>query len=75
MIGRYLFGVLVALDQLCNALLAGYPDETLSTRAARARASGQRWGCLLCRLLESIDRDHCTRSLCGKVISLARRYR
>ena len=32
----YLFNVLVALDQVLNTLLAGYADETLSSRAHRA---------------------------------------
>ena len=29
--------VLIAVDQLVNALLAGWPDETLSSRAWRRR--------------------------------------
>lgn len=32
----YLFNVLVALDQLGNALCRGMPDETISARAFRA---------------------------------------
>lgn len=43
--------VLIALDQLLNALANGAPDETLSSRAHRARAAckpGWRWvaGCI-----------------------------
>lgn len=34
--------LLVALDQLGNALLGGWPDETLSSRAWRLSASGKR---------------------------------
>lgn len=41
----YLLGLAIALDQLANAVLAGDPDETLSSRAWRAEQSGQRyWG-------------------------------
>lgn len=32
----YIFNILVAVDQLVNTFLAGYPDETLSSRAHRA---------------------------------------
>ena len=31
----YLHGLLVACDQLLNALLGGWPDETLSSRCWR----------------------------------------
>ncbi|HYD43665.1 MAG TPA: hypothetical protein VEA79_00210 [Phenylobacterium sp.] len=53
--------LLVALDQLANALLLGLPDETISSRAAKAARRGKRWGCVLCWLLDKIDRDHCER--------------
>jgi hypothetical protein len=59
----YLFEVLIALDQLLNALLGGCADETLSSRAAKARQSGMLWGCVLCRILDAIDRDHCAKSI------------
>ena len=37
--------ILIALDQLFNAMLGGMADETLSARAHRMRAKGQRyWG-------------------------------
>ena len=34
--------VLIAADQLVNALLAGWPDETLSSRAFRWEKNGVR---------------------------------
>lgn len=52
----------VAYDQLANAATGGNEDETLSSRANRARAEGRRWGCLLCRLLDRLDPDHCRKS-------------
>lgn len=40
-----LFQILIALDQLINALLCGDADETLSARAHRMRVKGHRyWG-------------------------------
>lgn len=59
----YLFNLLIAFDQLVNALFAGNPDETISSRAAKARAEGRAWGCVLCRVLDWIDPDHCADSL------------
>ena len=41
----YLLNLAIGLDQLANTVLAGHPDETLSSRAWRAEQSGQRyWG-------------------------------
>jgi len=34
---RYLLNLLVALDQLANSLLAGDPDETISSRLGRIK--------------------------------------
>lgn len=39
----YLLHLGIALDQLVNALLAGDPDESLSSRAHRMRLKGHRW--------------------------------
>lgn len=49
----------VAHDQLANAAANGDPDETISSRANRARGEGRRWGCVLCRLLDWLAPDHC----------------
>lgn len=35
--------ILIAIDQLLNALLLGYADETLSARAWRMRAKNKKW--------------------------------
>src|SRR5262245_55652676 len=56
---RYLFNLAIALDQVGNALLGGYANETLSARAARAMHAGRRWGCIFCKLADLIHRDHC----------------
>ena len=42
---RYLLNLAIAADQALNALLAGNPDETLSSRAYRAKRAGHKyWG-------------------------------
>lgn len=60
---QYGWKVLKALDHLGNALLDGIPGETISARAATARRDRRVWGCVLCWLLDRIDKDHCTTAL------------
>lgn len=55
---RWSRAVLIALDQLVNAVFGGYPDETISSRAWRWHLSGVRsWPC---RALDCLfGDDHC----------------
>lgn len=55
--------IAIGLDQAANAAAGGSEDMTISTRAARARKEGRRWGCVLCKLLDAVDKDHCERSI------------
>jgi len=55
--------IAIAWDQLFNATTGGSEDETLSSRAGRARRRGARWGCVLCRFLDWLDPGHCERSI------------
>ncbi len=55
--------ILIGVDQLGNALLRGDPDETISSRAAKAQLKGKTWGCVLCKFLDKIDPDHCQKSI------------
>lgn len=54
--------IAVGYDQLANVAANGSEDETISSRAARARDNGRRWGCVLCRILDHLDVDHCDKS-------------
>lgn len=60
---RYIRRNFVAIDQLGNALTGGQPDETISYRAAKARAVGDRGACVLCGLLDLFQQDHCAITL------------
>jgi hypothetical protein len=53
--------ILVALDQLANALLAGMADETLSARTWRNRESGKRRWRVALWVINTLfgDADHC----------------
>lgn len=55
--------VLIAADQLVNALLAGWPDETLSGRAWRWERDGVRsWPRRVIDRLFFWEQDHCYQS-------------
>jgi len=54
--------IAIAFDQLANALIGGDPDETISSRAGKARRRGAPWACLLCGLLDMIDPRHCAKA-------------
>ncbi len=71
-LGRYVMRVLLGLDQLVNALLGGYPTETISWRAAFANARGEWWGCVLCKIVERWLPRHCDLSLPSKSERLGR---
>lgn len=63
---NYLLNILIALDQMLNALIGGYPDETISLHAARDRDKGALWGCVLCRVLDLFDKNHCVNTQASK---------
>lgn len=58
---RYIWNLLISIDQLFNTLLGGYPDETLSSRM------GKNQDCpvcrFICKLLDLVDKDHCQKSI------------
>lgn len=56
----YAVRVLIALDQLGNALLGGWPDETFSSRCWRWHRDGTRsWPCRAVDGLFFWERNHC----------------
>lgn len=55
--------ILIAVDQLVNALAGGYPDETFSSRCWRWSVSGKRdWPRKLVDGLFCWDKNHCRES-------------
>ena len=60
----YLHQLAIAVDQLFNALLAGYADETLSARAYRSQHKKRRWK-ILRKVIDGIffwEDEHCFNS-------------
>lgn len=60
---KWFLNNLIAIDQRINALFGGDPDETISSRAAKAAERNKRWGCVLCKFLHKLDPDHCKKSV------------
>lgn len=54
--------ILRAYDRLGNAATGGEDAETISSRANRGRAAGSRGWCILCGILDWLDKDHCRKS-------------
>jgi hypothetical protein len=65
---RYFWYLLVAVDQLLNVLVGGFPDETFSARTWRKAEAGQWFWQALRRLIDGFFRlifkqdDHCQKS-------------
>ncbi|RMG79945.1 MAG: hypothetical protein D6712_18870 [Chloroflexi bacterium] len=55
--------IVIAFDQLGNAATGGSEDETISSRAGRAKKEGRKWAIILCRILDWLDPGHCERSI------------
>jgi hypothetical protein len=58
---KYIWNLLISIDQLVNALLGGDPDETVSSRCGkRTNCRFCKW---LCDLLHKLDYRHCEESI------------
>lgn len=61
MVKRYFWNLLIALDQLANAILFGDPDETISSRTAKNQ---DHWFWVrLGRVLERFDKNHMQKTI------------
>lgn len=59
---KWIFQILISIDQLANAIAGGYADETLSSRAHRMRQKGQtywRWAAGFIDMLFFWQEGHC----------------
>ena len=55
--------IAIMKDETFNTSVGGNRNETLSSRSARAQLRGERWGCVLCKILDRIDKGHCQKSI------------
>jgi hypothetical protein len=51
-----------ALDRSINVTLNGTERETVSSRAYRGSLEGNRGWCILCKILDKLERDHCRKA-------------
>lgn len=59
----YTARIFVALDQLLNTMFGGDEDETMSSRLGKDARRGRFVGCVLCKMLDWIDKDHCEKAI------------
>jgi len=65
---RYLLNILIVLDIAVNALvLFGSPYETISSRAGKAQLKGVLWGCVLCKFLNWLQKNHCATAMAAQM--------
>ena len=62
---QYIWNLLISIDQLCNTILAGDPDETMSSRMGKHLAKHEKCPVctFLCKLLNMIQKDHCVKAI------------
>ena len=54
---KYIWNVLIAIDQLANTILGGDPDETISISIGKIK--GRRWWAkLVSKFLDKVDPGH-----------------
>jgi len=63
---QYVLNIGIAIDQLCNALRGGSPDETISAAAWRTEKQGRSAGRLVRPVIDFLFRpfetEHCYKS-------------
>jgi hypothetical protein len=55
--------IALMIDQTVNVDANGRVDQSISQRAALAMRANRQWGCILCWVLDHIQKDHCANSL------------
>lgn len=65
---RYLLNILIGIDQLANTILAGNPDETISSAVGRKAIQGRKWALIAEQLINPIfallgDENHCRKRI------------
>lgn len=68
---KYILNILIALDQLVNTLVGGYPDETLSASAYLGEQQGKLFPRILRPVIDFIfipfERDHCRKAAMAEI--------
>lgn len=59
---KYVWNILIAVDQLVNTILGGDHDETISSRAGKLQEK-RAWAKQLCKFLNYLETNHCKKSI------------
>lgn len=62
MVKRYIWNILISIDQLFNTLFGGDPDETISSRAGKLEDKCK-FCWLLCKFLDLFEKNHCKKAI------------
>jgi hypothetical protein len=54
--------IFIAADRAVNAALGGCNRETLSSRSYRGSLRNVKGWCILCKILDAFQKDHCKNS-------------
>lgn len=60
---RWLLNWAILADEWLNTLTLGDPGETVSSRAGKAMLRKVLWACILCKLLDLAQKDHCLKAI------------
>jgi hypothetical protein len=61
---RYIWNILIGIDQFFNAVFGGDPDETISSRMGKHLAKHDCPFCnVMCKFLNLFQSDHCVKSI------------
>jgi hypothetical protein len=61
---RYIWNILIGIDQFFNAVFGGDPDETISSRMGKHLAKHDCPFCnMMCKFLNLFQKDHCVKSI------------
>lgn len=63
----YVLRVLIGFDMFVNVIFNGHPDETISSRSARAALQGKLWGKLMSKFLNLFQKNHGAIATAGDV--------
>ena len=62
MFKKYLWNVLISIDQFVNTLFGGDPDETISSRLGKMYKKST-FAYIVCKFLSIFDKRHCEKAI------------
>jgi hypothetical protein len=60
---RYIWRILISIDQFFNTLFFGHEDETISSRMGKRARKGDKFAICFCKVLDLVDKNHCEKSI------------